>query len=353
MQLSSHAIAAMGFTRLPVDGALSAAFHALHVFSVQGFTVSGEQVVLRDGRAAGVDYRIGCGASVNAVCQALLGQQFTENEAEWAQARRANAPYLVVHLGPTAVHTATQGFVRNEDGDIIAYDMFAQAREDLHRLEERVLPPVEMGLSVAFADVTPTVRILPSDVARFGLTVEGVTVHDFRITGSATAFVSQPIDVTQLESHLNSAAELSARVSKRVAAFFQLGRRDDDELKRFLYFFLAMEVETHRVFKSVPRRDHLRNVATFDARIGTAAEQLLEQKADNWVNLADLFVWCVASAWKHLDVEDAREFQRLKKIRDDISHGNIAEPPRGSAAAAEALATKLHPTITMNSRGHD
>src|SRR5688572_9177407 len=139
MQLSSHAIAAMGFTRIPVDGAVSAAFHALHVFSVQGFTVSAEKVVVKDGRAAGVDYTIGCGASVNAVCQALLGQQFTEDEAEWAQTRRANAPYLVVHLGPTAIHTATHGFVRNEDGDIISYDTFGQVREDLHRLEARVL----------------------------------------------------------------------------------------------------------------------------------------------------------------------------------------------------------------------
>lgn len=351
MQLSSHAIAAMGFTPIPVDGPVSAAFHALHVFSVQGFTVSGEPVVVKDGRAAGVDYTIGCGASVNAVCQALLGQQFTEDEAEWAQTRRANAPYLVVHLGPTAIHTATQGFVRNEDGDIISYDTFGLAHEDLHRLEARVLPPVEMALSVAFSGVTPPIRILPSDVARFGLTVEGVTVHDFRITGSGTLSVSRPLEVTQLESLLNCAAALSAGVNKRVATFFQLGRRDDDELKRFLYFFLAMEVETHRMFKTVSRRDHLRNVATYDARIGAAAETLLEHKADNWVNLADLFVWCVASVWKHLGAEDVREFQRLKKIRDDIAHGNIAEPPTGSAAAAEVLATKLHQTITIEQPG--
>src|SRR5687767_3979968 len=162
MQLSSHAIAAMGFTRIPVEGAVSAAFHALHVFSVQGFTVSGDQVVVKGGRAAGLGYTIGCGASVNAVCQVLLGQRFTEDEADWAQARPANPPYLVVHLGPTAIHTATEGFVRNEDGDIISYDMFGQAREDLHQLEARALPPVEMALSLAFAGVTPPVRILPS-----------------------------------------------------------------------------------------------------------------------------------------------------------------------------------------------
>jgi hypothetical protein len=346
MQLSAHAIAKMGFTRIPVDGAVSAAFHALHVFSVQGFTLNDHQVVVKRGRAAGVDYTIGCGTSVNAVCQALLGQQFTEDEAEWAKRHSANSPYLVVHLGPTAVHTATQGFVSNEGGDIICYDTFGKARDDLHQLEARVLPAAEMAISVAFAGVTPSVRTIPSDVARFGLTAEGVTVHDFRITGSATAYVSRPLEVTQLESHLNSVAALSERVNKRVAKFFQLGRRDDDELKRFLYFFLAMEVETHRVFKTVPRTAHLRNVATYDARIGAAVEQLLEHKADNWRNLNDLFVWCVASVWKHLDVEDVQEFQRLKKIRDDIAHGNIAEPRTGSAAAAEALATKLHASIT-------
>lgn len=338
----------MGFTRIPVDGALSAAFHALHVFSVQGFTVSGGQVVVKSGRAAGVEYTVGCGASLNAVCHALLGQQFTEDEVGWAQTRGANSPYLVVHLGPTVIHTATQGFVRNEAGDIISYDTFGQAREELHRLEERALPPIEMALSVAFAGVTPPVRILPSDVARFGLTAEGVTVHDFRFTGSATLYTSRPLELVRIEAHLNAVTHLSARVNKRVAAFFRLGRRDDDELKRFLYFFLAMEVETHRVFKTVSRKDHLRNVATYDVRVGAAAEQLLERKAENWVNLADLFVWCVASVWKHLGEEDVREFQRLKKIRDDIAHGNIAKPPTGSAGAAEALATRLHPIITID-----
>jgi hypothetical protein len=54
----------------------------------------------------------------------------------------------------------------------------------------------------------------------------------------------------------------------------------------------------------------------------------------------------VASVWKHLNVDDIREFQRLKKIRDDIAHGNIAEPAPGSALAAERLATKLH-VVTM------
>ncbi len=158
--------------------------------------------------------------------------------------------------------------------------------------------------------------------------------------------MSQPLAVTELESHLNCAAELSTRVNKRAATFFQLGRRDDDELKQFLYFFLSIEVETHRVFKKVDRRDHIRNVATYDARIGAAVESLLEHKPDNWRNLADRFVWCVASVWKHLSVADVGEFQRLKKIRDDIAHGNISEPPKVSAAAAEALAAKLHPTIT-------
>jgi hypothetical protein len=346
MQLSSDAIAAMGFTRIPVDGAVSAAFHALHVFSVQGITVSADQVVVKQGRAAGLDYTIGCGASVNAVCKTLLGQQFTENETEWARARGANAPYLVVHLGPTALHTASQGYIKNEAGDIISYDTFAQAREELNQLEARALPSIEMALSVIFAGVTPPVRLLPSDVARFGLTPDGVTVHDVRITGGAEGYVSTSLDATQLEAHLTSAAKLSARVNKRAAAFFRLGRRDEDELKRFLYFFLAIEIETHRVFRTVSRRDHLRNVASYEARIGDAAERLLEQKADNWVNLADLFVWCVASVWKHLDLEDVREFQRLKKIRDNIAHGNVAAPPTGSAAAAEALAMKIHPTIT-------
>lgn len=343
-----HAIAAMGFDRIPVDGPLTAEFHALHVFSVRGFTCDDMALVTKLGSTAGTSYAIGCGASLNAVCEDLLGHQFARDEAEWANSYRAKSPYLVVHIGPTSAHTVSDGFVKTSEGDdLISYDAFGPARNELSNLEELILPAVETALGLAFAATSAPAIVVPVDVARFGLTPGNIVVHDFRLSVSATAYVSRRLGSAQIDVALETVTKLGDSVNKRFATFFQLGRRDDDELKRFLYFFLALEVETHRVFGSMSKSEHLQNAALFDGRVGAAAAELLEKKQENWVNLADRFVWCVASVWTHLTIDDVYEFKRLKKIRDDIAHGNIAKPPTGGAEAAEALAIKVHRPLAM------
>lgn len=134
---------------------------------------------------------------------------------------------------------------------------------------------------------------------------------------------------------------MAASLDPRVARFFQLGLRDQDDLKQFLYYFLAIEIEVHRVFGTVPLAQHVTNGAALDPRVSKSLALLLQNR-DNWTNLADRFVWCVASVWKHLSDNDIEEFKKLKKVRDGIAHGDIMTPDHATVIGAQRLAKKIH-----------
>ena len=109
---------------------------------------------------------------------------------------------------------------------------------------------------------------------------------------------------------------------------------------------MAVEIEVHRVFRRVPRAQHITNGLVPIPRAMASLVRLLETRDENWTNLADRFVWCVVSAWSHLTDADIEEFKRLKKVRDGIAHGDIATPDPASVQAIERLARKLHATPT-------
>src|SRR3982751_4145307 len=103
--LAPVAMAAMGLNPVPEGFALRANFHALHVYEVRGLTFPTPSFPVSSGTVSGRSYHFTMGASVNAICRNLANDDFADDEAQWQQERRANPPYLMVHLGPTALHT--------------------------------------------------------------------------------------------------------------------------------------------------------------------------------------------------------------------------------------------------------
>jgi len=341
MFLTTHAIESIGFTLMPEGEHLSAAFHSLHVFEARGFTVQDGVPVSVRCNACSNDCDVAIGPSVNAACEMLVGDGFTDDEKAWANKRKSVPPYAVVHFGPTREHMVTGAHWKRHEGDIITYDAFPAAKAELSELEAATLPSIEMALDCAFAERGNATTFVPIARTVYGVTPDGTTVHDLHMTGTAELRVSSPLTTSVLEAGLTDFARLASSVDPRVARFFQLGARDKDDLKRFLYFFLAVEIEVHRTFRRVSRAEHLRHVVAAGARAGRSVAQLLETR-DNWRNLADRFVWCVVSVWTGFSDDDVDEFKRLKSVRDGIAHGRIPRPQRSDVLAIQRLAQRIH-----------
>jgi len=233
--------------------------------------------------------------------------------------------------------------MKMSDGSITTYDSFPSLRETLKSLEDRVLPPVVSTLTLALNEPERYVALRKVARASAGRTAGGVTVHDIRLDMRADLTVSRSISDTRAVEILDVSVSRAPRLHQRSARYFALGTAEDDQLKKFLFFFLSLEVETHAAFVGI---DHAHKLRRHILRDGTRAPrqstvELITRDVSKWNNLFDRFVWCATSVWSGLADDDITLFKNLKGIRDAIAHGQSSEPPAESARQAELLAHKV------------
>jgi hypothetical protein len=339
--LSDHVLEAMGLQRLPSGHRLPAVFHSLHIYEVRGFTLEAPSLEPISGTVAGFAYTLSIGSSVNAICRRVVQDNYADSEEEWQKNRQCTPPYLIIHFGPTAEHESIVSHVKEEGRTITTYNSFPSARVELKTAEAKVLPSLLSALACRFASNDRPIRFVPTDQAFFGITPDGRTVLDFRLSGSVSVYASAKLEPTQIERTLAASVSLASAMNAKVARFFQLGLDEDDPLKKFIHFFLAIEFETHATFKRIDHATKLSVLINAPDRVAMSTQDFLRRQRDRWVNLYDRFVWCVLCVWTHLCDADVNEFRRLKEIRDEIAHGAVAMPPDWAVAAAEKLAAKL------------
>lgn len=152
-------------------------------------------------------------------------------------------------------------------------------------------------------------------------------MHPARLTHLTTA--GKPVHAPVCAGMEDAWARTKPRLSHR------------DLLKKFLYFFLAIEIETHATFKRIDHVANLSTLITAPDRVAASTQDFFDGQRQRWINLRDRFLWCVLCVWTHLSDADVEEFGRLKSVRDDIAHGSIATPPHSAVIGAEQLAAKL------------
>jgi hypothetical protein len=339
---STYAIEAMGFREVVAQGELVASFMSVTVYEARGIVVPEGFSEAMQAKVAGADYRIAIAQSVNAGCQTLIGDDFDESETEWRKRVKSNGPYVLIGVGPTEFFECNAGrLMRHHDSTLTTYDSFPQVRETLRSLEQRVIPPVLAAMTCALNEPDRYVSLKKLERGSSGRCQNGTQIHDIRMDIKADVYVSRPLDQVTLLGKLTDATTKASVLNQRAVKFFSLGVGEDDQLKRFLYFFLALEIETHAVFGHI---DHEAQTTTFlseEISRSTSTVKLIKTQVKSLGNLFDRFVWCAACVWTDLSEEDVTLFKELKGARDDIAHGRASEPPVGFARSAEIIAHKV------------
>jgi hypothetical protein len=156
--------------------------------------------------------------------------------------------------------------MREPSGNLTTYDGFPRLRETLRGLEQRVLPAVYAALSCALSAPGRMVSLRKLARASVGRNSEGTQVHDIRIEMNADAYVSRSLDTNALLDALASATSRAPSLNPRAAKFFWLGIGEDDKVKRFLYFFLALEIQTHAAFARIDHEKAVTSILSSTAR---------------------------------------------------------------------------------------
>jgi hypothetical protein len=339
--ITKYALEKMGFQCWPPDQPLAAKFYSLHVYEIRGFTLEAPSLEPISGSVAGVAYRLSVGSSVNAVCRQIVQDDYVDSEEQWEKEHKCTPPYLVVYFGPTAVHEFVGSHAKEEKKTISTYEGFPDARAELKAFGEKVLPPLLSALALSFSSNDAPVCFLPTHSTVFGITSDGRTVSDFTISFSGSGYVSSKLDHTQIEGKIAAAVNIASAMNPKVARFFQLALDENDQLKKFLFFFLAIEIETNSTFDKIDHAARLSMLIAASDRVPVSTKELFDRSNGQWTTLRDHFVWCVICVWTHLSDADVKNFGELKKVRDGIAHGRITTPPRSDVATVEKLAEKL------------
>jgi hypothetical protein len=341
MELSNYALEQMGF-RPPKSGAVvSGTFCRLDVYAVRGFTIDVPALDPVSASFNGVTCRFSIGSSVNAICQKLCSDNYTEDEGQWRKDKKCAPPYLVVLFGPTREHKAKEPYTKEIDKSLICYDSFQQARMDLKEMSKIALPRLLSVLAKEFSLNHRVTRFVPQGAAVVGRTSTGTTIHDFRLEGSASAYASFPLEEADVARRLETAAKVATEINPKVAYLYSMGMNESDNLNKFLFQFLSIEIQTHETFKRISKVERDSALRMPPERLMKAANRLKRSQRDDWKPLIDRFVLCSILIWHHLDDEDVDEFARLKARRDNIAHGTISDLTAADVRAAEKLATSL------------
>lgn len=339
---SAEVMRAMGFRPFEVGESISASFVSISVYEARGIALQSGAPEITAGAVGNANYRIGIGAKLNETCNAVAGDTYVEDEGAWIKEKGSSGPFLIIQLGPTQLYTITEGRIKTEnDGSATTLDSFPGLRTDLASLETTALPPLVTSLTCQLAEPNQYLELRKLDRASVGRTTSGQVLHNIRFEISAQAYVSRGIPPEAVLDGLKGAVALAPRLNTKAARFFALGMAEEDDLKKFLYFFLALEVETHAVFGRIDHAQALRKLLDPASPPIPTAIALLQRQADQLRNLFDRFVWCAACTWTGITDADVAQFKTLKDTRDDIAHGTIAGPPGGSAQLVQQLARRV------------
>ena len=340
--VSDHLMNAMGFASFASDRPLTASFMCTHVYEPRGLTVPTNVTCHTSGTVAGVNYRLAVSGSVNDASTSISGDTYVDDEDKWKKDKSCSGPFLLIELGPTPEYTVEAGHLKTEeDGSITTYESFPSLRADLAAMERSALPLLVTSLNCTLGAPDVSLELKKIDRASWGRTPTGQTVHDIRLEVSGSAYVSRSLPGAQLQQNLSDSTALAAKLNGKAAKFFALGLGEVDELKKFLYFFLALEIETHASFGRVDHAAEIRSLLDPSSAPRPTTAALLGGQVTQLRGLLDRFTWCSATCWRGIGDAEIDTFKQLKTARDDIAHGSSAKPPEGYSMSAQRLAQQV------------
>ena len=158
-------------------------------------------------------------------------------------------------------------------------------------------------------------------------TPEGRIVYDFNLKGSIETFISRPIDskMTNRIAERYDRIKGSGDLENVQRLYTQMLDRESDKLRAFLAGWNALEILIAKVFKEY--EDHF-FAPLASGKNPTSRERFLDRLKDvmkSKYRLTDKFLVITAALLPPepdtKESDDYQIFQKVKSVRDDISHG--------------------------------
>jgi len=347
MILTSYALEQMGFSEYPDSDVLEIQFGIVRVYSVQGIDLSPDSPTnLSDV----VEFSKNCTGiisnSLNEACQILTGENFVdEDEDHWIEKKKVNPPFALVYFKEFQTRILKGGRRKEHDGSVITYDAFPGGKTDIRKWEKESLPNVVTALVVNLSSLERPVNLVPIERVISGTTTDGVTVFDFKMTGSAKLTTSYGKTSTEINTSLLKSSETFNTLEYKTSRHFYSALNEKDRLKQFLNYFLFIERTTHSQFQKLNYDTDVIAAFNVPERLLNSGKLFFQERFNDSKNLAQRFHWCAILVWHQLDDKDVANFFEIKKTRDKLTHGEDISEADLPVEKARILASKILGTV--------
>jgi hypothetical protein len=337
--LNSSQFEELGYSLLDSSAELSGDFYTAHLYSIRGLIAPDEAIVASGTIHDTAKVTFGIGKRCNELANRITGLDLVEDEDQWNTSDRHRPPFLLLQIGPSRRHRAECGYYKNVDGQII-YErkMFESAHREVQSEADKLTPKVLGAIGYCISS-SEEIYLDHLKTVCFGKTQS----EEVLVQLPQTQFLIESrmgMKREDLQNALDTAASLANSVSSKSAYLFSLGIEERDVVKRFLFFFLTIESEVSREFKSLSSSAF---VDVFSSPLEPPAADLVRDVVTKRQNdLLVKFLWCMKTSLPQLTYDDLDTFIALKKIRDGIAHGSFQQlPSQDEAAKAYRLAARI------------
>jgi hypothetical protein len=196
-------------------------------------------------------------------------------------------------------------------------------------------------LIVHFSTLDRPASLLPVERSVFGTTDTGTTLFDIKLTGNAILVVSSGKAAGEINESLAKSSALLDKLTYKSSRHIYTALNESDRLKQFISYFMFLERHTHSQFKSLSYENNAYTIFNVPQRINQSAKLFFESRFNDSKNLAQRFHWCAILVWQQLNDQDVRDFLDIKKVHDQLAHGEDIEESELPVEKAKMLALKL------------
>jgi hypothetical protein len=345
LNLSTGLLRSMGFENFEENNSLEATFHSINIYQIRGIADTSEFLKNPEPqKMVTTEIAIAIGSNLNEICNTLTGDKWADDEDEWKKEKNIHPPYLMVLTNLPGSYICKSGFIKQEEEKFITYSCFTEEKEKLAKFEKEKSYPIITALSALLSNEKDIVTFHPVEKIIYGLTLDGRQIHDFLLTGHGEISTARKFQLSEISKAIDTAFKVGKKLHYKVGYFFDLATKEKDSLKRFLYYFLVLEVHTNQIFKTL---DYSSKSSSFEAinklpnRIEKETAALFQSYQKDAKNLTHRFIWCSLLAWNDVTDEDIQLFKDLKKFRDQIFHGEEVDLKSLPINQARQLALKM------------
>lgn len=347
MRLSPEVITAMGFQPIESVSPITATFHSLNIYQIEGLSLANDAVdyTCYDSRTG---IRFCFGNDINEIFKALVNDTWTdtqEDHDEWQEGRKARPPHLVVHTQASHAVTVNAGlWMRVAAKSIHTYDTFKAERKALQQFENGLLPKFLFSLSAELSSGQRVVYFRNLTRHVYGMTPQGDQVHDFVMTGSVNVSLSQsvaPADIASAASSVINAQPKSLpspHVFQLVSQWFNKGIDEIDSFNKFRCFYVVIERLTKDAYPEAARLRSANDLLT--TRLAHLVPKY-QQQISGKMSIFIKFLWCAAILWAHLSDNDIDEMYAVTQLRHAAYHGDASTDEVYPYLQLQKLALKL------------